>query len=69
MVKEVKGVEKEKLLSEMRDALQKMKYKSSVTGYSRTLMPHHIDANMGAIEPVIDKFFEGHLIQSRKIWD
>ena len=63
-------MEKEKLLVEIREALQKMKYKSSVTGYSKTLMPHHIDACMGVIEPVIDKFFEDHLIQSKaKIWD
>ncbi len=62
--------EKENLLVEIRDALQKMKYKSSVTGYDRTLMPHHIEANMGAIEPVIDRFFQDHLIQSKaKIWD
>lgn len=62
--------EKTELINEIECALRKVHYKSSVTGYEKTLMPHHIEANMKYIIPVIDKFFEENLVQSKKqLWN
>ena len=59
----------EKLLSEIRDSLQYMKY-MSITGYPRSLMPHHLKAIMETLEPVIDDFFKNNTVQAGKVqWD
>lgn len=60
----------EKLLSEIRDSLQHMKYMSISTGYPRSLMPHHIEAIMDVLTPVIDDFFRNNTVQAGKVqWD
>jgi hypothetical protein len=62
--------EKQKLLTDIKDSLQHMKYLSVSTGHNRTLMPHHLKAIMKTLEPIINRFFEDHLIQAKsKIWD
>lgn len=62
--------EKEKLMSNIRQALQKMRYKSATTGFERTLAPHQLEAIMGALEPVADDFFENNIVQAGKVrWE
>lgn len=62
--------EQEKLLSDIRQALQHMKYKSATTGFERTLAPHQLEAIMQTLEPVIDDFFKNNTVQAGKVrWD
>jgi hypothetical protein len=62
--------EQEKLMSDIRQALQKMRYTSAATGYERALAPQQLEAIMTTLEPVIGNFFKDHLIQAKnKIWD
>ncbi len=61
--------EKKELLNDIKHALRKLHYKSSITGFDKTFMPHHINAVMNYLTPVVDKFFNDCLIQSKKkIW-
>jgi hypothetical protein len=62
--------EQEKLLSDIRQALQHMKYKSATTGFERTLAPHQLEAIMQTLEPVTDDFFDNHIVQAGKVrWE
>ncbi|MFA6778148.1 MAG: hypothetical protein WCR80_06945 [Bacilli bacterium] len=62
--------EQEKLMSDIRQALQKMRYKSATTGFDRTLAPHQLEAIMDTLTPVTDSFFENNTVQSGKVrWD
>ena len=57
-------MDQEKLLKEIREALKHMKYMSISTGYPRTLVPHHVEAIMEAVTPVIKKY----QVQYGKLW-
>lgn len=62
--------EKTELIKEVECALRKVHYKSSVTGYDKTFMPHHINAVIEYLTPVINKFFDENLVQNKKhIWN
>ena len=62
--------EQEKLMSDIRQALQKMRYKSATTGFDRPLAPHQLEAIMDTLKPVIDDFFDNHIVQAGKVrWE
>lgn len=60
-------VEKQQLLTAIRETLQHMKYTSATTGLERTLGIHQLNAIMEALTPVVDLFFEKNLIQSKNL--
>ncbi len=51
--------DKKLLFKKINEVLLNTHYISSVNGFSKTFMPHHIDAIEKSIFPIIEKFFDG----------
>lgn len=58
-------LEKQQLLTAIRETLQHMRYTSATTGYKRTLGLHQLTAIMDALNPVVDLFFEKNMVQAK----